>query len=379
IALMLKMDKAKVRCIHAEGSGCYGHNAADDAAGDAAMLAAALPGRPVRVQWMRMDEHGWEPYGSTMRMALSAGLNKDGKVAYWNHDLWSTSHGERPRGKPPGNELSAAWHMADPQPLPPAAINNGHEYGEHRNADPIYSVGDQRIVRHFTQLMPVRVSSTRSLGAYANVFAIESFMDELAAKAKVDPVAFRLKHLDDERGRAVLTEVAKKAGWRERTGPTLPGGAKMRGQGVGFARYKNEKCYAGIVVELEVDRASGAVQLLKATIVGEAGQTIAPDGLANQLEGGFVQSASWTLKERVTFDKTRITSLDWAGYPILTFPEVPEIDVSVIDRPDLPSLGAGEGAQGPSGAAIANAIFDATGLRFRDIPLTPDKIKAAIG
>ena len=379
IALMLKMDKEKIRCIHTEGAGCYGHDGADDAGGDAAMLAAALPGRAVRVQWMRADEHGWEPYGPAMRLALSAGLTKDGKIDYWNHDLWSTSHGTRPRGRAPGSELIAAWNKADPQPLPKAEINNGRHYGEHRNADPIYDVGDRRIVRHFTQEMPIRVSSLRSLGAYANVFAIESFMDELAAKAKIDPVVFRLNHLKDPRAKEVLLQATRKAGWRERTGPTMPTGSRMRGQGVGFAQYKNEKCYACVVIDLEVDRASGTVQLLKATVAGEAGQSVNPDGLANQLEGGVVQSASWTLKEQVTFDQTRITSLDWAGYPILTFPEVPEVETYLINRSDMPSLGAGEGTQGPTPAAIANAIYDATGLRLRDLPLTPDKIKAAIG
>ena len=379
IALMLKMDKEKIRCIHTESAGCYGHNGADDAGGDAAMLAAALPGRAVRVQWMRAHEHGWEPYGPAMRLSLSAGLTKDGKIGYWNHDLWSTSHGTRPRGKSPGSELIAAWNKADPQPLPKAEINNGRHYGEHRNADPIYDVGDRRIVRHFTQEMPIRVSSLRSLGAYANVFAIESFMDELAAKAKIDPVVFRLNHLKDPRAKEVLLQATRKAGWRERIGPSMPTGPRMRGQGVGFAQYKNEKCYACVVIDLEVDRASGTVQLLKATIAGEAGQSVNPDGLANQLEGGVVQSASWTLKEQVTFDQTRITSLDWAGYPILTFPEVPEVETYLINRSDMPSLGAGEGTQGPTPAAIANAIYDATGLRLRDLPLTPDKIKAAIG
>ncbi|MGE5540210.1 MAG: molybdopterin cofactor-binding domain-containing protein [Gemmatimonas sp.] len=381
IALMLKMEKEKVRVIHAEGAGCYGHNAADDAAGDAAMLAAGFPDRPVRVQWMRHDEHGWEPYNSAMVMDVSAGL-KDGRIAYWNYDLYSTSHGNRPRGKPPGSELTAAWHKAEAMPLPESELNNGRHYGEHRNADPIYDVGDARIVRHFVKAMPIRVSSTRSLGAYANVFAIESFMDELAYKAKIDPVVFRLNHLKDERAREVLTQAARRAGWRERTAPnaaTSGNGSRMRGQGVGFAQYKNEKCYAAMVVDLEVDRTTGAVQLLKTTIVGEAGQYINPDGMANQLEGGFIQSASWTLKEQVTFDNTRITSRDWAGYPILTFPETPEVETHLINRSDLPSLGAGEATQGPSGAAIANAIFDATGMRLRDLPLTPDKIKAAIG
>jgi nicotinate dehydrogenase subunit B len=381
IALMLKMEKEKVRVIHAEGAGCYGHNAADDAAGDAAMLAAGFPDRPVRVQWMRNDEHGWEPYNSAMLIEMSAGL-KDGRIVYWNHDLYSTSHGNRPRGKLPGSELTAAWHKAEAMPLPEAELNNGRHYGEHRNADPIYDVGESRIVRHFVKKMPIRVSSTRSLGAYSNVFAIESFMDELAYKAGIDPVAFRLKHLKDERAKQVLTEAAQRAGWRERTAPAGGngnGGQRMKGQGVGFAQYKNEKAYAAIVVELEVDRASGAVQLLKATIAGEAGQYINPDGMANQLEGGFVQAASWTLKEQVTFDQTRITSRDWNGYPILTFTEAPEVETHLINRADLPSLGAGEASQGPSSAAVANAIYDATGLRLRDLPLTPDKIKAAIG
>jgi nicotinate dehydrogenase subunit B len=190
---------------------------------------------------------------------------------------------------------------------------------------------------------------------------------------------FRLNHLKDQRAKDVLLAATRTAGWRERTGPTSPGGARTHGQGVGFAQYKNEKCYACVVVDLEVDRGSGAVQLLKATIAGEAGQYINPNGIANQLEGGFVQAASWTLKEQVTFDRTRITSLDWAGYPILTFPEVPEVETHVINRSDLPSLGAGEASQGPSSAAIANAIFDAIGVRLRDLPLTPDKIKSAIG
>jgi CO/xanthine dehydrogenase Mo-binding subunit len=381
IALMLKMDKARVHVIHAEGAGCYGHNAADDAAGDAAMLAAGFPDRPVRVQWMRNDEHGWEPYNSAMLLEVSAGL-KDGRIAYWNYDLWSTSHGSRPRGKPPGSELTAAWHKAEAMPLPEAELNNGRHYGEHRNADPIYDVGDSRIVRHFCKKMPVRVSSTRGLGAFSNVFAIESFMDELAYRAKIDPVQFRLKHLKDDRAREVLTLAAGKAGWRERTSPAganANGNGKMKGQGIAFAQYKNEKCYAAIVVDLEVDRATGAVQLLKATIAGEAGQYINPDGMANQLEGGFVQAASWALKEQVTYDKTRITSRDWAGYPIITFAEAPEVEVHLINRADLPSLGSGEATQGPAGAAVANAIYDATGLRLRDVPLTPDKIKAAIG
>jgi len=373
IAMVLKMKRDDVRCIHAEGAGCYGHNAADDAALDAALLARAMPGRPVRVQWMRDDEHRWEPYGSAMVLKMQASIDSSGRVAAWNSDLWSTSHGTRPSGKGPDTELAPAWFLAEGHKQAPARIGEGRHAEYYRNADPLYAFANRRVVSHFVRDMPLRVSATRALGAYANVFAIESFMDECAHAAQVDPVEFRLRHLDDERAREVLRTAAQKAGWVP--GPAVRGDGT--GRGIAFAQYKNEKCYVALAVDLDVNRTTGAIQLRRVVIAGDAGQVINPDGLANQLEGGFLQSAGWTLKEEVKFNGTRITSVDWRTYPILGFDEVPEIETVLINRPGKKALGSGEAAQGPAPAAIANAIYHATGVRLRATPFRPERVKAA--
>jgi CO/xanthine dehydrogenase Mo-binding subunit len=231
-----------------------------------------------------------------------------------------------------------------------------------------------RIVKHFVPDSPLRVSAMRGLGAYGNVFAIESFMDELAHAAGTDPVEFRLRHLKDERAKAVIRAAAEKAGWQTRESR-----GENRGRGIGFAQYKNRQCYAAVVVDVHVDRKSGVIQMERAVIAADAGQIINPDGLSNQLEGGFVQSASWTLKEQVNFDEHGILGQDWDSYPILSFPEVPSIQVVLINRPVMPTLGSGEATQGPTPAAIANAVFDAIGVRLREIPFTPERVKEAMG
>ena len=242
--------------------------------------------------------------------------------------------------------------------------------GIHRNADPLYSVPNRRVVKHFVEPMPVRVSSLRSLGAFANVFAIESFMDELADAAGADPLAFRLDYLDDGRARDVLAAAAAQIG--------RASGEFGHGVGIAFAQYKNQQCYAAVGIELHVDDATAEVRLDRAVVAADAGEIVDPKGLANQLEGGVVQAASWTLKEQVTFDDTRITSGDWSTYPIATFPEAPVVEVVLLDRPGLPPLGAGEATQGPTAAAIANALHDALGIRVRDLPLTAERIRAAV-
>ena len=221
--------------------------------------------------------------------------------------------------------------------------------------------------------MPVRVSALRTLGAYANVFAIESFMDELAAAAGADPVEFRLRHLSDPRARAVIEEVASKAGWRARQA-----GDGRRGRGIGFAKYKNLAAYVAVVADVEVDLATGAVKVPRAFAAADAGLIVNPDGLANQIEGGVIQSTSWSLKESVRYDERRVQTRSWADYPILTFSEVPAVDVVLLNRPEERSLGTGEGSQGPTVAAIANAIANATGTRLRDLPFTRDKVKATL-
>ncbi|MCP1973835.1 xanthine dehydrogenase family protein molybdopterin-binding subunit [Bradyrhizobium elkanii] len=371
IAEMLGMTPASVRLIHVEGSGCYGHNGADDAAADAALVARALPGRPIRVQWMREEEHGWEPYGPAMVTKLSASLTADGKVADWNFAVWSNTHSMRPGG---AGALLAAQHMARsfavpaPKPLPLP------EGGGDRNAIPIYNFPNAHVMHHFIPAMPLRISAMRALGAYHNVFSTESFMDELAALAGADPVEFRLRHLDDQRGRAVVEKAAEEFGWTRGRQPPRNGG-----NGFAFARYKNLAAYCAIASEVEVDRETGRARLVRAVAAVDAGQVVNPDGITNQIEGAIVQSTSWTLYESVTFDDTRITSIDWQTYPILRFNAVPDsIAVHIINRPGQPFLGSGETGQGPAAASLANAIAHATGRRLRDLPLSRKRIKDAI-
>ena len=371
IAEMLRMPPASVRCIHVEGSGCYGHNGADDAAADAALIARALPGLPVRVQWMREQEHAWEPFGPAMVTKLKASLDGNGAISDWNFEVWSNTHSMRPGG---AGSMLAAQHMAQSFAVPAAKPIPLPEGGGDRNAIPIYKFPNAHVVHHFIPAMPLRISAMRSLGAYHNVFSIESFMDELAVAAGADPVEFRLKHLDDPRGRDVIEKAAQAFGWQK--GQKAPPG---RGLGFAFARYKNLAAYCAIATEVEVNRETGRPRLVRAVAAVDSGQVVNPDGLINQIEGAIMQSMSWTLYESVTFDDTRITSIDWQTYPILRFNSVPDsIDVHVIDRPGQPFLGSGETGQGPAAASIANAVADATGKRLRHLPLTRKRIKDAI-
>jgi nicotinate dehydrogenase subunit B len=371
IAEMLRVPPASVRCIHVEGSGCYGHNGADDAAADAALIARELPGVPVRVQWMREQEHAWEPFGPAMVTKLKASLDANGAIADWNFEVWSNTHTMRPGG---AGSMLAAQHMANPFAVPAPRPIPLPEGGGDRNAIPIYKFPNAQVVHHFIPAMPVRISSMRALGAYHNVFSIESFVDELALAAGADPVEFRLKHLDDPRGRDVIEKAAREFGWKKGQKPPTD-----RGYGFAFARYKNLAAYCAIASEVEVNRETGRARLVRAVAAVDAGQVVNPDGLINQIEGAIVQSTSWTLYEAVSFDDTRITSIDWQTYPILRFNAVPDsVMVHIINRPGQPFLGSGETGQGPAAASIANAIANATGKRLRDLPLTRKKIKDAI-
>ena len=370
IADMLGVDKSKVHCQHEQGSGCYGHNAADDAAADAALLAQAVPGRPVRVQWTRNDEHKWEPYGPAMVVSTAATTDEKGDIVDWMLELWSTSHGTRPGGK--AGNLLAARYLEKPFALPKPVNGGPPNYAADRNAIAIYEFQSQNVTTHFIPTFAARASAERGLGAYANVFAIESFIDELAAAAGADAVEYRLRHLKDERGRAILQKAADMFGWRDYK--KTPG----NGRGIGFARYKGLAAYCAVAMEVVVDRGSGKVRVTRVACANDCGEVVSPDGVKNQIEGGIVQSLSWTLKEAVRFGPGGVRSADWASYPILTFSEVPPITVELIDRPGTPFLGTGEASQGPTGAALANAIFDACGARLRDIPFTPAKVKAAL-
>ncbi len=370
IAKMLGLEPSKVRCQHVQGSGCYGHNMADDAAADAALLAAAMPGKPIRLQYTREGEHRWEPYGSAMVIKTRAGLDKDGNVLDWDLTLFSTPHGTRPGGEA-GNLLSARY-LEKPFAMPTPQNNGGPNFAADRNAIALYDFPGHNVLTNFITDMPLRVSSTRGLGAYANVFAIESFIDELAVAAGVDPVQYRLRFMKDERGRDVIARAADLFGWskwQKKDG---------RGRGIGFAKYKNIAGYCAVALEVEVNKRNGRIRVLRAAAAADSGHIVSPDGVRNQIEGGLIQSLSWTLKEEVKFDDTSVTSQDWASYPILTFNEVPAIEVALIDRPGTPFLGTGEASQGPTGGALANAVFDATGVRFRRLPLTPDRVKAGL-
>lgn len=367
---MLRLPAERVRCIHMEGAGCYGHNGADDAAADAALLAMTYPGRPVRVQWMREDEHAWEPFGPAMISHARARLDTKGNVTGWQYEVWSNSHNERPG---PAGNLVPAWHLEKPfekpapRPLPQPAG------GGDRNAIPLYRFGNVRVAHHFIPEMPLRVSALRALGAYMNVFSIESFMDELARAAQADPVDFRLRYLDDPRARDVITTAAERFGWKNFQR------RRNRGRGFAFARYKNLASYTAIACEIELDPESGRVRMLRAVAATDSGEAVNPDGIRNQIEGGILQSLSWTLYEAVSFDTTRITSRDWSTYPILRFQNLPDhIEVHVINRPGQPFLGTGETAQGPTAAAVANALADAAGTRLRELPFTPRRVKAAL-
>ncbi len=370
IAQLLGVDKPMVHCIHTEGSGCYGHNGADDAAADAALLAQQVPGSPVRVQFMREQENAWDPYGPAMVTHFAGGIDANGKIVEWNYELWSNSHGERPGS---AGQLISAQYLEKPfakdvQKLTITPLGSGD-----RNADPGYTLPQKHVVWHFLKDDIARQSSMRALGAYCNVFSMESSMDELARLADTDQVTFRLKHLDDPRGRDVITAAAKNFGWSSWT--PVAG----RGRGFAYARYKNHACYLAIAVEVAVDRSSGRVRLVRANAAIDSGEIINPDGIRNQTEGGIIQSMSWTLFEAVTFDRTRITSVDWQTYPIARFGSIPDsIDIQIIERPGQPFLGTGEGAQGPTSAAIANGIRDAIGKRLYDLPLSPDKVRAAL-
>jgi nicotinate dehydrogenase subunit B len=368
LANALGLDESRIAVIHTQGAGVYGHNAADDVALDAALLARQVPSRPVRIQWTREDELAWSPLGSPMVVKIESGLSAAGEIVDWSSDIWSGPHGQRPRAHGPVNLLAAA-HVDPPIPFAEAYEVLSRFAGGARNSEPAYDLSHRKIVLHSLPGLPFRTSALRTLGGYANVFATESFMDELAEAAGADPVEFRLRHLSDPRARQVIETAARLAGWQfnaER--------GKGRAAGIGFARYKNTAAYVAAIANVEVDR---EVRVSRVVAAVDAGLVINPDGVVNQIEGGIVQSVSWTLKEQVIFDGRSVTTRTWEEYPILRFDEVPELEVGLIERPDCPPLGVGEAAQGPAAAAIANAVARALDFRIRDLPITRERIVAA--
>jgi nicotinate dehydrogenase subunit B len=365
LAAMLETPVETIRCIYVDGSGCYGRNGHEDAAGDAALLARAT-GRPVRVQWMREDEHGWDPKGPPTLIDLEAALDSKGEVVAWSGQFFV------PDGVAGNVPLVAAEHAGLPHETkyaPGNIINNSAIQ---------YAFPNIRTVARRLADTPFRPSWIRTPGRMQNTFANESFMDELAAAAGVDPLEFRLRYLRDPRGIELLERLAKLAAWEKRPSPQHQGGGTASGRGISYVKYELQRTYIGAVAEVEVKRATGAIKVTRFTVVHDCGQIINPDGVKNQIEGNIVQTVSRTLWEEVKFDRSKVTSLDWSSYPILTFPEVPEVVVELIDRPTEKPWGAGEPSAAVVPAAISNAVFDATGTRLRSVPFTPTKVRAAI-
>lgn len=369
IAKTMGLPLDKVACHHVHGAGCYGHNGADDAALDAALVALALPGRPIRLCWRREEEFSYEPLSSAMAVTVHAALDDAGRPADWTTEIWSAAHGQRPGIG--GAYLLAADALKEPPPeRAPFDIPEERGGGATRNGMPLYDIASKRIDFHLVHDAPVRTSSLRGLGATLNVFAIEGLLDELAQRAGEDPLAYRLGILSDPRARRVLDKAAAMAGWSGRGE-----GGTGTGMGLGLARYKNSSAYAAVVAAVEVDE---AVRVTGIWCAVDAGLVINPDGLANQVEGNIVQAISWTLIEEVRFDATGIASVDWESYPVIRFSNVPEIKVEIVDAADHPPLGVGECAGGPVAAAIGNAVAHALGVRIRDMPMTRDRIMGAL-
>jgi nicotinate dehydrogenase subunit B len=366
LALAFGLHADAITVQHVEGAGCYGHNPADDVAFDAAWLARAAGGRAVRVQWTRSDELAWAPFSPAMAVDLEADLDSNGGIVGWRHTVWSNGHSTRP-GRATSPALLGSWHM-DPPFERQAAINAplAAGGGAERNAIPSYDFPSWQVVNNRVLSMPLRSSAMRALGAFANAFAVEQFMDELAYATGSDPVAYRLLHLTDTRARAVIALAVARSGWADEK-------LADHGRGLGFARYKNTGAYCAVVAEIE---AAAEMRVKRLTIAVDVGLAVNADGVANQIEGGAIQATSWILKEVVHFDRNRITSDTWDTYPILRFSDVPAVDVHIVPSTQ-PSVGAGEGSVGPTAGAIANAVFDALGVRVRQMPLSAEHVIAA--
>ena len=369
LAAIFGLAPSDVRVIYVEGAGCYGRNGHEDAAADAALMSREV-GRPVRVQWMRHDEHGWEPKGPPTLVDLNAGLDTDGNIIAWQSQFWIPRISAITDGVP----LVAAT-LADLRSKKDA-INPGNIF---QNSAIGYAIPNVHVAVHRLESTPFRPSWIRSPGRMQNTYSNEAFMDELAAAAGADPIVHRLRHLKDPRGAAVLRAAAARAGWIPRPSPR-PGARTASagvGRGVSYVKYENARTYVAAVAEVEADRASGQIRVTRVVIAHDCGQIVNPDGVRNQIEGCVIQTVSRTLKEELKWDRSRVTSLDWASYPILTFPEVPKVEIELIDRPSQPPWGVGEPAAAVVPSAISNAIYDAVGVRLRTIPYTPDRVKAA--
>jgi CO/xanthine dehydrogenase Mo-binding subunit len=370
LAAVLGIPQEQIRVIYVEGSGCYGRNGHEDALADASVLSRAV-GRPVRVQWMRHDEHGWEPKGPPTLVDITGGLDGSGNIIAWQSEFWIPKLSLITDGVPLLTATLAGL------PHKKEAINPGNIF---QNSAIGYSIPNAHAVTHRLETTPFRPSWIRTPGRMQNTYANEVFMDELAAAAGVDPIEFRVRHQKDARGLTVLKAAAVRAGWIPRPSPRPGAGASSFGfgRGVSYVKYENARTYVAAVAEVEADRRSGQIRVNRVVVAQDCGQIINPDGVRAQIEGCVIQTTSRTLKEELKWDRSRVTSLDWVTYPIMTFPEVPRVEIELINRPSEAPWGVGEPSAAVVPSAISNAVFDAIGVRLRTIPYTPERVKAAI-
>jgi CO/xanthine dehydrogenase Mo-binding subunit len=368
-ARILGLPQEKVRLIYLDGSGCYGMNGHEDAAADAALLSRAA-GRPVRVQWSREDEHGWDPKGPPHLLEMRAALNDRGEVVAWNSEAWLPAPTQGLPNVPLLGPLAAG--IAQPMGTFAGMIQ--------QNVDPPYQYPNVRTVIHWVKDTPLRVSNLRGPGKVANCFAVESFVDEMAVLAGADPVEFRLRYLRDPRGIEVIRRVAGRMGWtpRPRPRPADPKAPVLTGRGFSYVHYKHNENYVAMGMEVAVERATGRIRITRLACAQDCGLVVNPDCVRNQVEGCILQGISRTLYEEVRFDRAGVTSVDWGSYPVLEFTDAPPLEIELVDRPSEPPIGTGEAAGTPVPGALANAIFDATGVRFRTAPLNPARVKAAL-
>jgi CO/xanthine dehydrogenase Mo-binding subunit len=368
ISSVFQFAPEKVRVVYMDGSGSYGSNGAYDCAADAVLLSRAA-GRPVRLQWMRHDEHGWDPKGPAQLLELRAGMDRDGNLVAWESRAAGAPGPQWTDGLLGPVAAGISWEPQQRLGVPTT-----------QNLDPPYAVPNLLVKSRALANTPIRLSNLRAPNKVGNVFAVESFIDELAAAANVDPVTFRRKGLSDPRALAVLNHAAEMVGWQARPSPAAhsrSGGLQI-GRGIAYIRYKQAENYVAIAMEIAVDRGTGKIAVRRIACAHDCGLIINPDGLRNQVAGNILHTLSRTLHEEISFDQSRVTSTDWASYPILRFPEVPKVEIALIDHPDQPSYGAGEAASAPVAAALGNAVFDATGVRLRRVPITPANFLAAL-
>lgn len=375
LAVVFGLEETEILVQHVPGAGCYGHNGADDVAFDAAWLSRYAQGRMVRVQWSRADELCWSPQGPAMSIALEADVDQRGRIIDWRHQVWSPGHSLRP-GRAKTSTLLGSWYQAEPNPVlsainAPISAGGGAE----RNIIPSYDIPCSVLASHRILHMPIRTSSLRCLGAFGNVFAIESMLDDIADDHGVDPIDYRLSMVSDPRASELLQAVRTLSGWDDVRNVGAGNDAPPTGWGVAFAQYKHKGAYCAVVAQVSVTH---KVVVNKLFIAADVGEVINPEGVVQQVEGGAIQATSWATIEQAGFNDRALTDENWETYPIIRFSDVPDVEVQILARPDQPPLGAGECSLGPTGAAIANAVKNALGVRVNAMPMTFEQVSRAI-